>query len=273
MKSHIKFLIGSLSLLVFASCGSEKETDKIGDAQICLNKATDLASSNACLTKIEGIESTAAYGVRCNGSFIAEGFASPTKYITALSSLNGAGGTAGFMGLVTFTSAGTFSTDLSNASTTFTNCLNSGAKGTTLLSSFGYLAMAIYNYAKTTGNAATQTACANTPSSGSYPFSGCLNEFFNPINILGSNQTAISQMLCPTSAANASAMTLQTSIGSIIVSTYNISCAGAGANQSLCATLNTTITNAGGTSNTRTIAISFFSTLAGVDLSAVPSCL
>ncbi len=268
MKSHIKFLIGSLSLLVFASCGSEKETDKIGDAQICLNKATDLASSNACLTKIEGIESTAAYGVRCNGSFIAEGFASPTKYITALSSLNGAGGTANFMGLVTFTSAGALTTDLSNAASTFSNCLNSGAKGTTLLASFGYLAMSIYNHARSTG--ATPSACPATPTSGSYAFSACLNQYFSTDII--ANATAISQMICPTTA-NASASTLQTSIGSIIVSTYNISCAGTGANQSLCATLNTTITNAGGTSNTRTIASSFFATLAGVDLSGVPSCL
>lgn len=258
MKALIK-IFSCISILTLASCGSEKESDKIGDAQICLNSATTAATANACLTKIDGITSTAAYAVRCNGSFISEGFASPTKYITAAQSLNGSNnGTTTFMGLITFTSAGSLSTDLTNASNTFTYCLTSGAKGTTLLSSFGYLAMSMYNYARSTGNGATQTACPTTPTASGYNFSSCLTAF--AVTNAVSNATAISNMVS-SSTSDSAASTLQSSMGSVIVSTYNISCSGSSANQSLCNTLNTAITNAGGVNNTRSVAVQFFQAL------------
>lgn len=258
MKAKTLLFISAATLFIF-SCGSEKEVDKIGDAQICLNSATNATMANACLTKVDGIESKSAYAVRCNGSFISEGFASPTKYINAASSLNGSSnGTTTFMGLITFTSAGTFATDLTNAGNTFTYCLASGAKGTTLLSSFGYLAMSIYNYARSTGDGATQASCPTTPTATGYNFSSCLTSF--AVTNVVANATALANMI-NSSTANSAASTLQSSMGSVIVSTYNISCSGTGANQSLCSTLNTAITNAGGTGNTRGVATKFFEAL------------
>ncbi len=250
MKLSLKIILGSLAFISLVSCGSEKESDKIGDAQICLNKATDLTSSNACLAKIEGIESTAAYAVRCNGSFIAEGFANPVKYINATSQLNGTGGgTASFMALMTFTAATTFAENLTNAGTTFSNCLKSGAKGTTLLSSFGYLAMSIYNYAKNKSG-----TCSDNPTT---DFSSCLSS---------TDPNALIKVVDPTTA-DTDAINLQTSIGSVIISSYNISCAGKGANESLCSTMSTTITSAGGTGNVRAVGSNFFKTLACADAS------
>lgn len=248
MKLPLRIVLGSLAITSLLSCGSEKESDKIGDAQICLNKATDLTSSNACVAKIAGIESVAAYAVRCNASFIAEGFVDPAKYIRATDQLNG-GGTANFMGFMAFSAAPTFAENLANAGTTFSNCLKSGAKGTTLLSSFGYLAMSIYNYAKNKSG-----TCSSTPAN---DFSSCLSS---------TDPNALIKMVDP-STSDTDAINLQTSIGGVVVSSYNISCAGKGANESLCNTLNTTITNAGGTSNTRAVGSSFFKTLACADSS------
>lgn len=250
MKFSLKITLVSAAVVFLSSCGSEKESDKIGDAQICLNSATNLSTANACLAKIEGIESTAAYAVRCNGSFIAEGFANPTKYINATSQLNGtSSSTANFMTLMTFTAASTFAENLANAGTTFSNCLKSGAKGTTLFSSFGYLTMSIYNYAKNKSG-----TCSSNPTT---DFSSCLSS---------TDPNALYKMVDPTTS-DTDAIDLQNSIGGVIVSSYNISCAGKGANESLCNTMSTTITNAGGSSNTRAVGSSFFKTLACNDSS------
>lgn len=253
MKLSLKILLTLTTSLYLISCGSEKESDKIGDAQICLNKATDLTSSNACVAKIEGIESTAAYAVRCNGSFIAEGFADPAKYIRATDQLNG-GGTTNFMAFMSFSAAPTFAENLANAGSTFSNCLKSGAKGTTLLSSFGYLTMSIYNYAKNKSG-----TCGSNPTT---DFSSCLSS---------TDPNALIKMVDP-ATSDADAINLQTSIGGVIISSYNISCAGKGANETLCNTLSTTITNAGGTGNARAVGSNFFKTLACAD-SSIKSAL
>ncbi len=245
MRIHILLFISAATFFI-SSCGSEKEIDKIGNAQICLNSATDATSANACLSKIDGIESKGAYAVRCNGSFIAEGFANPAKYINAANSLNGSGGggTTSFMRLIMFTSSGSsLSANLNYAFSTFSNCLNSGAKGTTLISSFSYLITSIYNYGGSPAG-----SCAYPPSDNN-AIATCL----------AADPAALVEMVNP-NTVNSNAISLQSSLGSVIVSTYNISCTGTGANQSLCSTISTAINNAGGANNTRAVAVQFFKT-------------
>lgn len=76
--------------LVFAlsfgltSCESE-EDNKILAAQECFNKLSDAASDaqvDACLAKIDGIESNGAYVIRCSGEF-QKGGLTTAKLVTA----------------------------------------------------------------------------------------------------------------------------------------------------------------------------------------------
>jgi len=96
-----------------------------------------------CVTKVDGLTSTGSYNIRCAAAFVREGFANPTKYTTAFDSLKGSSGTSGFMGLITFSSAKSIATDTANANTTFNDCFKAGAKGKTLISSFGYLSKSL----------------------------------------------------------------------------------------------------------------------------------
>ena len=243
------FLV-TLPAILLLGCGSATDVDKIGDAQQCLNSATS-TTAMSCTTKVDGLTSTGAYNIRCAAAFVREGFANPTKYTSAFSNLNNGQGTANFMGLVSFSSAGAIATDAANASTTFNDCYNAAAKGKTLISAFGYFSTALMNFfAVAGGNSAPS---CKTPTSGTYNLTTCMQEatIANPTEVAKLAITDTAQV-----ADSSSAGQLQTAIGSVIISTYNISCSGTGANKELCATLKNSIS--AGTSNPRTVFTSFF---------------
>lgn len=247
-----KLFLVTMICLPFLGCGSATDSDKIGDAQLCLNKASTLGQVNTCLTAIADLNSPSADAVRCNGNLISEGFASPTKYINALDQMNGGGGTVSFMSLITFTAGNNYATDASRAYSAFNYCLNSGAKGSTLIVSFGYMAMGMYKYMAENGG-----TCATTPGTTGYDLSTCMTSF-----ALGAGVPEIKAMICPTTT-DADGAAFQTSFGSVLASTYNLSCSGSNANASLCSTLATTVNAAGGVSNTRALTSKFLETLSG----------
>jgi hypothetical protein len=244
--SIVRYFLVILTSTFLFGCGSATDVDKIGDAQQCLNSAT-ATTAMSCTTKVEGLSSTGAYNIRCAAAFVREGFANPTKYTTAFSNLSNGQGTASFMGLVSFSSTGVIATDAANANTTFNDCYNAAAKGKTLISAFGYFSTALLNFFAGTG----ATAC-KTPTSGAYNLDTCMQQaaIANPQYLLD---------IASTSTADSSASGLvQSAIGSVIISTYTISCSGTGANKELCSTLQKAI--AAGGSNPRSVFTSFFTT-------------
>lgn len=249
LSTYSCFLIAASTVLLsigLISCGSAKDVDKIGDAQQCLNTATSSTAMD-CVTKVEGMTSVGSYNIRCGAAFVREGFANPIKYTTAFSSLSG-GSTTNFMGLVSFSSAANITTDASNATTTFNDCYSAGAKGKTLISAFGYFSTALMKFFYDVGGAAAP-AC-QAPTSGTYNLSTCMQQatVAQPLKVLELGSSTVSD--------SSSSGQVQRAIGSVIISTYNISCAGSSANKELCATLSTAVTT--GASDPRAVFRSFF---------------
>lgn len=243
----ITFVGISITVTGLFGCGSAKDVDKIGDAQNCLNTATS-TTAMSCTTNVEGMTTVGSYNIRCAAAFVREGFANPTKYTTAFSSLNG-GSSASFMGLISFSSTGNITTDAANAYSTVMDCYAAGAKGKTLISAFAYFSTALLKFFS---SAAPSSTNCKTPTSGAYNLNSCLTDVAT--NIPAGPLALIE--LANATTTNTSASEVQTAIGSVILSTYTISCSGTGANKELCDTLNKSIT-AGGT-NPRAIFVSFF---------------
>lgn len=213
-----------LILPFLSGCGG-KDADKIGDAQMCLDNAT-AATANACLEKIDGLTSKAAYAIRCSGGFIAEGFDQPSKYIEAYKKLStpptGCSGTCsptlGVMTLLTFSS-------MNNANTTYTNCYLSGSQGYTLLASTVKSATILAQVAR---------------------------------NILGFTGTLTAANLEAAASAianntgGASSIATPSDLGSVAITTYQLSCTTGNQNdnsQQLCKELSTAIDAGGGAGN------------------------
>lgn len=248
------------------SCGSSTESDKVGDAQTCLDQLTSTSSTsdvNTCISKVDGLSGAGAEGIRCSGGFIREGFSNGTRLISAFTSIDGGTGSSNvqsLMGLLSFTSAGDLATDYSDSNTTFTACLDSGAKGATLLASFSFFTMGLVKYF------VAKSMCAGTQSTDAttgfkyYDLSGCITTASSTIP----NATATLVPLLSATTADSDAQTAQTTIGAIIIASYELSCTGSGANANLCSLLSTAITAAGGTSNPRAVAVNFFSGAMGL---------
>ena len=242
------FLI--LLALGLVACGKEKDADKVGNAQLCLDKlgySSSPSEVSDCVSKADGVETAAAYGIRCAGSFMKEGFLNPNKIISAMNQLNGAaGGTTNFMSLITFTSAGAIATDTTNSSSAFDYCLRGQGKGSTLLASFGFMAMSLYSFMRAKG-----AVCSGTPAATGYDFVGCGTSFVT-------SQPLAAIQLGNASSVDPATITIQRSLGAVLISTSNISCTGTSANTTLCSTISTSISEAGGiNADPRAIAVRF----------------
>lgn len=260
----MKKWILSIAMISFLlpSCGAKKEVDQIGDAQLCLDKlgaSPAAADVNECLSKVADLSSPAAETIRCSGGFMKEGFASGKRFIDAFSAINGGttnSSTQALMGILTFTSANTLTTDTSNARSAFTSCLASGGKGSTLLASFSYLTMGLVSFF----NAKGAGTCPTTPTTaaGGYKFydiSTCISTC--------SVACAIgSASLIDANTADVTSATTQSALGAVIIATYNASCTGSTANQDLCGTFSTAVSGAGG--DPRKVATQFFSSVLGI---------
>ncbi|MGZ3749314.1 MAG: hypothetical protein ACXWQA_16045 [Pseudobdellovibrionaceae bacterium] len=202
----------ALALVTTLSACAPKTADKIGDAQLCLDKATQ-GTAAACLEKIEGIDTASANVMRCSAGFIDEGFTEPTRFKRAFDALSqksaGATNTLTFLSFIAFSSKGSAAANKAFAAETYAACLKTNAKGLTLLGSMAMTATVI---------------------------SGGLTA----LNDGAAIQTAITSLLSGTDDASKSA------IGSAVISTYTSSCTGGTqANQGLCSQLDGYLSGAG----------------------------
>ena len=142
MKLPIKLLLSITTLFVFASC-AEKDSDKIGDAQNCLDTATK-STVSSCLDKLGSLDNQAANTIRCAGAFIEEGFDDPSKFLTAFEQLeqssSGGSSTLGFMGALAFSTQ-------DKADNAVDVCKKSESRGFILLSTMTGIATTLSTFA------------------------------------------------------------------------------------------------------------------------------
>ena len=142
MNSITKIIITATTLIFLVSC-SEKDSDKIGDAQNCLDTATQ-ASVSSCLDKLGSIDNQAANTIRCAGAFIQEGFDDPSKFLTAFEQLeqssSGGSSTLGFMGALAFSTQ-------ERADNAVDVCKKSESRGFILLSTMTGIATTLSTFA------------------------------------------------------------------------------------------------------------------------------
>jgi hypothetical protein len=132
-----------------SGCGKETDADKIADAQSCLDTAT-ASEAAACVEKVDGIESEAAYLIRCAGKFVKEGYSSPTKLANAMSNIagsdnSGATGSLSVMAALAFSAETTSALNSASAQEAFTYCEKSNSKGMILLAGFVQTATVLAN--------------------------------------------------------------------------------------------------------------------------------
>lgn len=202
------FALSACTALV--SCG-KKDADKIGEAQLCLDKATQ-ATAASCKTMVDGIEASGAYAIRCSANFIEEGFTQPARFKQAFDAFdnNSTSNTEAFMSVMTFRSQGSMDANVTFANETFDYCNKTGSKGLMLL---GTMASTSTTLAKV-ANSLTSGTSGTTPTS---------TDINNALNDLKNN---------PTSGSNPATIS---AIGTVVASTYATSCqSGSGANQSIC---------------------------------------
>lgn len=208
-------LMGALILSMnLVSCGP-KDADKVGEAQLCLDKATQ-GTAAACMEKIDGIDSTAANALRCSANFIDEGFTSTTRFQKAISALSEKSGgdtnTLTFLSWIAFSSKGSAADNSAFATQTYNYCVASKAKGLTLLGSMAMTATTIAGFAS--GGALTGGSGTDVPAA---------------ITSLLSNPASVE------------------TVGTAIIATYTASCQGSAvANQGVCDQINSYL-NDGGT--------------------------
>lgn len=223
MKHLRNSLILILTLTSFAACKQgAKDADKILDAQNCLNGASP-GQADDCVAKVDGIESEAAYLIRCVGEFVDEGYGNSSKIATAIDNLKnqgeGSAGSTAMIASLAFTAvAGDEAANAANAKKAFGYCTTAKSKGLIFLS----------------GLAQTSTVLASL--SGSIDLS-------NPASLTGANLQAAMTAL----AGNPEA---QAAVGTAIVSIYETNCVNGTTTGSFCEQFSSVVSNVnGGTSN------------------------
>lgn len=261
----IPLIVASLCLGLL-SCGGAKDADKIGDAQFCLDKLPAVPTAtevDACMSPIEGMDSVGAQAIRCSAGFIREGFSNGSRFLQAFEAIDSGTDSSSMqalMGILTFASTNSVATNFSNASTTYSACLASGGKGSTLLASFTFLTMGLVRFfhVKAPGTCADTPQTHPTNSYRYYDLEDCASGAVStaPLDVV--------QMMNE-SSVDADAIQVQTGLGAVIIGTSLISCgANASANNELCSVFANAITAAGGTGNTRRVAIEFFRDVLGL---------
>ena len=207
-----KNLAVTLSVLSLGLGGcQETDADKIGDAQMCIDRASAVTVSS-CLSKIEGIDTKAANVLRCSAGFIEEGFDQAERLINSLEELdNGGQGTTGLMSLIAFKSKIDGPANKAFAIATSNYCQKAGQKGLALL---GTLAMS-----------ATTLAALVDPS---LDFNSTIDstDLKNQITALLSAASGMT----PDPAAVATI----NDIGAAVSTTYQIACAGSSSTSDMC---------------------------------------
>jgi hypothetical protein len=218
-----KSLIPLLSLLVLFSsaCGKETDADKIADAQNCLDSATT-AEAAACVSKVDGMESSGAYLIRCVGKFVKEGFSQPSKISNALASATGSGstGSAAMMASLAFTTESTDALNNTSAQQAFGYCTKAKSEGLIFLSGTVQIATSVGYLAGVAGGIENMDG----------------DELKTAMGTMKDDPVA------------------QAAVGSAVVGIYESSCSGGNnATGDFCAQFNGVVASAGGASNTNAI--------------------
>lgn len=155
----MKILVGA-SLLILAACEGPQDADKIADAQNCLDQAT-AEDVPVCVAKVDGIESEAAYLIRCAGKFIKEGFASPDKLANTLEGISGGetgvAGSMSMMAALAFQSEGSNALNAASADEALAFCTKANSKGMIQLSALAKTSTSLADLAEQIYGSTTDT--------------------------------------------------------------------------------------------------------------------
>lgn len=134
IKPLVQKLIFVFATTAFLFSCAKSEKNDLKDAQLCLNSASG-SEALACVDQISSDTSPQAYKLRCSAVFIAEGFKSPTSFVSALDKINNNSGscTGGCSSTVSAISSLSFSKSASDqtrsesvANTAFSHCSLAG---------------------------------------------------------------------------------------------------------------------------------------------------
>ena len=231
------FVIICSLLFVMTSCSKKTDAlDLVIEAQECLDKFSQEGGDiNACEQKVEGIETPAAYSIRCSIGYLREGLTT-SALIAAFSNLETPtdASVRAFLNLISFNEAGTGNTTLVRANTdaasnSFRVCSNSEAKGATIVAAYSYITNLLYQY-----------SCDNDMVM--VPDGSCaMDTNTDLLFALGSIEAdALNTWLTndPT-----------TQIGNIVIAAHEVSCESGEANESLCDFFNRAIDVGGSNAN------------------------
>jgi hypothetical protein len=224
-------LVFIVSAALLGGC-KETDTDKFADAQNCVDNYSRTGSGDLdkCESYVDGMNSAAAYGIRCTTGFMKEGF-TDQSFLDAFSSLQtvNTSTVASFLGLVTFKAAGSGNTTNVTANYTAAHdvygyCVESQAKGSTIIATFTYLTNLLFKYE-------------------------CDNSGIGTMGTCTMDSTALGKALVfGATDSTAPTISMRTELGNLILSTDEISCSNGSVNKQLCKFLDTAISNAGGKS-------------------------
>lgn len=216
-RKNLALILALSATTALVSCG-KKDADKIGEAQLCLDKATQ-ATAASCKTMVDGIDTKGANTIRCSANFIQEGFTEATRFKQAFDAFdnNSTSNTEAFMSVLTFKSQSTMDLNATFAEETYGYCSKTGSKGLMFL---GTMASTATTFAKV-AYSLTGGASGTTPTA---------QQINDALTDLKNN---------PSSGSNASTIS---AVGTVVASTYTTSCqTGSDANQSMCDQLNTAL--------------------------------
>lgn len=263
MRWGILIVFTSLALI---GCGGERDIDKVGDAQACLDKVdpADASAVDQCLEPIRDLSGPGVESLRCTASFMKEGLATGERILKGFERFGGGSGsseTIALLEILSFTSSNSIGTNFQNAETAFQSCYKSEAKGATLLASFSYLTMSLLNFMSSKTFCTDPAADHDGVGFDYYDLETC----FNITGVLDPKLPAIVELVNANSV-DAAAIGVQNGIGSILITTARLSCPENGAaNKEMCAKFNQAIENGGGVNQPRAVAVEFFGAVLGLD--------
>jgi hypothetical protein len=229
------FLIVCSLVFVTTSCSKKADDlDLVIEAQECLDKYSQEGGDiNVCAKKVEGIETPAAYGIRCSIGYIREGLTT-SALIAAFAELEttDAQNVRDFLNLISFDEAGTGNTTLVRANTdaaraSFDVCSDSQAKGATIIAAYSYITNLLYQYSCDNDGVGTPADSCNAADD---DLAGALAAIRLGVPVWPTND--------PT-----------TQIGSIVIAAQQVSCQSGEANKSLCDFFNRAIDVGGSNAN------------------------
>jgi hypothetical protein len=210
------FLLTLFCSTFLLSCGP-KDADKIGDAQYCLDNAT-AATVSECVAKVDGLESSGAYIIRCSANFIQKGFGDPATIVATFQNLDNSGSntTTAFLAALNFS-------DSTFAGQTYDYCLKTQQKGLSMLAAMVQSATSIATLGAQLGGGCTSGSATSAE------IQSCI------ANLVNNSGTTEAQQAVQT-------------VGQTVLDVYQSSCqTGSQVNASLCSQMTTALNNAGTT--------------------------